>query len=82
MHQYLYKNFAANNYTPKLTVIKQQKPQEGNDENRQTQSPCPSNWSNYLHVEDDTSDDKNPKQTEQPIDQPTTSTGARVPQDI
>ena len=82
MHQSLYENFAVNSYTPKVTVIKQQTPQEGNDENRQTQSPCPSNWSDYLHVEDDTSDDENPKQTEQPIDQPTTSTGTRVPQDI
>ena len=42
--------------------------------NRQTQSPCPSNWSDYLHVADDT-DDKNMDQTEQPTNQPTTSTG-------
>ena len=81
MHQSLYDNFAANNYAPKLTVIRQQKPQEDNIENRQTQNPSPSNWSNYLHVGDDTSDDENPKQTE-PIDQPTISTGTRVPQDI
>ena len=78
----MYKNFAANSYTPKVTVIEQQTPQEGNDKNRQTQSPCPSNWNNYLHVEDNTSDDKNPKQTEQPLDQPTTSTGTTVPHDI
>ena len=82
MHQSLYDNFAANSYRPKVTVIKQQTPQEGNDENRQTQSPCPSNWSDYLHIEDDTSDDKNTEQTEQPNDQPTTLTGTRVPQDI
>ena len=82
MHQSLYDNFAVNSYRPKVTVVEQQTPQEGNDENRQTQSPCPSNWSDYLHVEDDTSDNKNPEQTEQPNDQPTTSTGTRVPQDI
>ena len=78
MHQSLYENFAANSYTPKVTVIKQQTPKESNAEN----SPCPSNWSDYLHVVDHTSDDENPNQTEQPIDQPTTSTGTRVPQDI
>ena len=43
MHQSLCENFAANGYTPKVTVIEQQTPQEGNDEDRQTQSPCPSN---------------------------------------
>ena len=61
MHQSLYKKYALNSYIPKVTVIEQLPPQENNDENRQTQSPCPSNWSDYLlHVEDDT-DDKNPK---------------------
>ena len=80
MHQSLYDNFAANSYQPKVTVVEQQTPQEDNDENRQTQSPCPSNWSDYLHIEDDTND-KNMEQTEQPTDQPTTFTGTRVPQD-
>ena len=54
-------------------MVEQQTPQE-DDTNRQTQSPCPSNWSDYLHVADDT-DDENTDQTEQPTDQPTTSTG-------
>ena len=80
MSQSLYDNFAANSYRPKVTVVEQQKPQEDNDNNGQTQSPCPSNWSDYLHVEDDT-DDENTEQTEQPTDQPTISTGTRVPQD-
>ena len=60
--------------------MEQQTPQEDNDENRQIQSPCPSNWSDHLHVEDYTND-KNMEQTEQPTDQPTTLTGTRVPQD-
>ena len=42
MNQSLYDNFAANSYRPKVTVVKQQTPQEDNDNNRQTQSPCPS----------------------------------------
>ena len=82
MHQTLCENYAFNNNMPKVTVYEQLPPQDNNDENRQTQSPCPSNWSDYLlHAEDDT-DDKNPKQTDQPTDQPTTLTGTRVPQDV
>ena len=79
MNQSLYDNFATNSHRPKITVVEQQAPLE-DDNNRQTQSPCPSNWSDYLHMADDT-DDKNTEQTEQPTDQPTTSTGTRVPQD-
>ena len=45
-------------------------------------SPCPSNWNDYLHVADDSSDDENPKQTDQLTYQPTTLTGTTVPQDI
>ena len=82
MHQSLYENYALDSYIPKVTVIEQLPLQENNDENRQTQSPCPSNWSDYLlHVEEDI-DDENPKQTDQSTDQPTTLTGSRVPQDI
>ena len=81
MHQSLYDNFGADSYRPRVTVIKQQTPQEDNEENRQIQSPCPSNWSDDLHVVDDTND-KNIEQTEKPIDQPITLTGTRVPQDI
>ena len=74
MNQSLYDNFAMKSYQPKVTVVKQQTPQEDNDDNnRQTQSPYPSNWSDYLHIEDDTNDE-NMEQTEQPTDQPTTST--------
>ena len=73
MNQSLYNNFAANCHQPKVTVVEQQTPQE-DDNNRKTQSPCPSNWSDYLHVADNT-DDKNVEQTEQPTYQPTTSTG-------
>ena len=62
-----------NCHQPKVTVVEQQTPQE-DDTNRQIQSPCPSNWSDYLHVADDT-DDENMDQTEQPTNQPTTSTG-------
>ena len=45
--------------------------------NRQRQSPCSSNWSDHLHVEDDT-DSESTGQAEPPTDpnQPTTSTGA------
>ena len=80
MNQSLYNNFAANSYRPKVTVVEQQTPQEDNDDNRQTQSPCPSNWSDNLHMVDD-NNDENTEQTEQPIDQPTSPTGTRVPQD-
>ena len=82
MHQSLCENYAFNSYIPKVTVIEQLPPQENNDENRQTQSPCPSNWSDYLHVADDSTDDENPKQTDQSTDQPTTLTGTKVPQDV
>ena len=79
MNQTLCNNFAANSHRPKVTVVEQKMPQD-DDTNRQIQSPCPSNWSDYLHVADNT-DDKSMDQTEQPPDQPTTSTGTRVPQD-
>ena len=61
MHRSLCENFALNSYTPKVTVIEQQPPQENNDENRQTQSPCSSNWSDHLLYVDDDTDDENPK---------------------
>ena len=79
MNQSLYDNFAVNCHQPKVTVVKHQTPQE-DDNNKQTQSPCPSNWSDYLNVADDT-DDENTEHTEQPTNQPTTSTGTQVPQD-
>ena len=62
MNQTLCNNFAANCHRPTVTVVKQKMPQD-NDTTRQIQSPCPSNWSDYLHVADDT-DDENMDQTE------------------
>ena len=73
MNQTLCNNFATNCHRPKVTVVEQEMPQDG-DTSRQIQSLCPSNWSDYLNVADDT-DDKNTDQTEQPTNQPTTSTG-------
>ena len=81
MYQTLCKNYAFNNYMPKLTVYEQLPPQDNNGENRQIQSPCPSNWSDDLYVVDD-NNDENMEQTDQPTDQPTTLTGTRVPQDM
>ena len=81
MHQTLCENYGFNNYMPKVLVYGQLPPQDNNDENRQTQSPCPSNWSDDLYVVDD-NNDENMEQTDQPTDQPTTLTGTRVPQDI
>ena len=79
MNQSLVNNFAINCTRPKVTTIEQDTPQE---DKTNTQSPCPSNWSDYLHVEDDT-DNESPDQTEPPTDpnQPTTSTGTHIPQD-
>ena len=81
MNQSLYINFAANCHQPKVTVVEQKAPQD-NDTNKQSQRSCPSNWRDYLYVEDDT-DDKSMDQTEPLTDlkQHTTSTGTWVPQD-
>ena len=78
MCQTLGNNFGINSYQPKLTVIEQENPQD-EEPNRQIQSPCPSNWSDYLHVEDDT-DNESTNKTEPLTDQLTTSTGTREPQ--
>ena len=82
MNQSLFINLALNCNRPKLTTGEQNAPQE-DETNRQSQSPCPSNWSDYLHIEDDT-DDENSNQAEPPTDnsQPSTSTGTCVPQDL
>ena len=72
MNQTLYDHFAMNCHRPKVTVVEQKMPQDDNT-NGQIQSPCPSNWSDYLEVADET-DDENTDQTEQLTDQPTTST--------
>ena len=80
MNQSLVNNFAINCNRPKVTTIQQDTPQE-DETNRQ--SPCPSNWSDYLHVEDDT-DNESPDQAEPQTDpnQPTTSTGTCISQDL
>ena len=59
----------------KVTVIEQNILQE-DETNKQRQSPCSSNWSDYLHVADDT-DNKSMDQIEPLTDpnQPTMSTG-------
>ena len=82
MNQILVNNFALNCNRPRVTTVEQNAPQEGKT-NRQSQSPCPSNWSDYLHVENDT-DDENSNQAE-PLtvnSQPSTSTGTCIPQDL
>ena len=56
MNQSLANNFAANCHQPKVTVIKQ-KTTHDEETNKQSQSLCPSNWSDYLHIEDDTDDE-------------------------
>ena len=80
MNQSLVNNFATNCNRPKVTTIEQDAPQE---DKTNRQSPCPSNWSDYLHVEDNT-DNESPDQTQPPTDpnQLTTSTGTHVPQDL
>ena len=82
MNQSLVNNFAINCNKPKVNTIKQDTSQEDGP-NRQ--SLCPSNWSDYLHVKDDT-DNESPDQTEPPTEadpnQPTTSTGTCIPQDL
>ena len=59
----------------------QNAPQD-DETNKQRQSLCSSNWSDYLHVADD-SDNESTDQTEPPTDpnQPTMSAGTQVPQD-
>ena len=81
MNQSLVNNFATNCHQPKVIVIEQNMPQESKT-NKQRQSPWSSNWSDYLHVADDT-DNECTDQTEPPTDpnQPTMSTGTQVPQD-
>ena len=75
-------NFAINCNRPKVTTIEKNAPQE-DESNRQRLSPCLSNWIDDLHVEDDT-DNESTDQAESPTDpnQPTTSTGTRVSQDL
>ena len=82
MRQSLVNNFATNSNKSKVNTIEQDTSPE-NEPNRQ--SPCPSNWNDYLHVKNDT-DNESPDQTELPTEddpnQPTTSTGICIPQDL
>ena len=81
MRQSLVSNFATNCNQPKVNTAEQDTPPEAGPSR---QSPCPSNWSDYLHVENDT-DNESPDQTEPPTEdypaQPTTSRSICVPQD-
>ena len=81
MRQSLVNNFATNCNQPKVNTVEQDTQPEAGPSR---QSPCPSNWSDYLHVENDTNNE-NLDQTEFPMeanpDQPTASRGICVPQD-
>ena len=81
MRQSLVNNFATNCNWPKVNTVEQDTPPEAGPSR---QSPCPSNWSDYLHIENDT-DNERPDQTEPTTevdpDQSTTSRGIHVPQD-
>ena len=80
MHQTLGKNYGYSDHMPNVRVYGQLPPQGNNDEDRQIQSPCPSNWSDDLCVVND-KNNEGKGQTEQPTDQ-TIVTGTRVPQDV
>ena len=81
MRQSLVNNFAINCNCQKVNTIVQDTQQ---DAGPSRQSPCPSKWSDYLHVENDT-DNESQDQTEPPTeadrDLPTTSGSILVPQD-
>ena len=55
----------------------EQKDPQDKEPNKQIQSLCPSNWSDYLHVDDDI-DNENTDKTEPPTDQLTTSQDTRA----
>ena len=81
MRQSLVNNFATNCNWSKVNTVENTPPEA----ECSRQSPCPSNWSDYLHVENDI-DDEGAEQTEPPTDvdpdQPTTSRGTHVPQNL
>ena len=81
MRQNLVNNLATNCNPPMVNTVEQDTPPEAGPSR---QSPCPSNWSNYLHVENYTNNeslDQTEPPTEVAPDQPTTSRGICVPQD-
>ena len=81
MRQSLVNNFATNCNCPQVNTVEDTPPEA----EPSRQSLCPSNWSDYLHMENDT-DDESPEQIEPPTDvdpdQPTTSRGTCVPQNL
>ena len=81
MHQTLGKNYGYSNYMPNVWIYGQLAPRDNNNENLQIQSPCPSNWSDYLQ-EIDNNKDESKEQTKQPANQIVTLTGTRVPQNV
>ena len=81
MRQSLGNNFATNCNCLKVNTIEQDTQQ---DVGPSRQSPCPSNWSDHLHVENDTNNegqDQTEPPTEANPDQSTTSGSICVPQD-
>ena len=53
MRQSLVNNFATNCNWPKVNIVEDTPPEA----EPSRQSPCPSNWSDYLHIENDTEDE-------------------------
>ena len=81
--QSLVNNFALNYNRPQVMMVEQEAPQETDKTNRQCQSPCSSNWSDYLEVANDTDDENaDPVETTAEPNQPSTSAGTHVPQDL
>ena len=85
MRQSLSNNFALNCNRPEVKPIEQENQQDTQqDSGPSRQSPFPSNWSEYLHVEDNT-DDEAQEKTERPTEnnpEPSTSRGTQVSQDL
>ena len=84
MRQSLYSNFGLNNNRPIVNTVQHNVPQTQPESPRY--SPCPSNWSDDLLRVNYDAEFENPEQTDPPTendtDQPTMSTGTRVPQDL
>ena len=78
MRPSLVNNFATNCTPPKVNTVEQDNPPEAGPSR---QSPCPLNWSDYLHVENNESPDQTELPTEADPDQPPTSRGIHVPHD-
>ena len=79
MCQTLSENYGHNDHAPKIRV--HTPPQDDNEEDLCTHSPCSSNWSDDL-VEIDQYKDEDRKRKEQPDYHVMNLTGTRVPQDM